>query len=87
MVAAVLPDHQSAGVVVDLHCAEGRQAVSLEESAAHRNGVSVASDDPEVAHRICDRLTLQVISTPDRIGQVYTGDTQAVAGTTETVGA
>lgn len=79
MVEAILSDRHSAGVVVEPDCAAGIQAVSLGESAVHSDGVAVASDSPEFAQQICDRITPETVSAPDRIGQVYAGNTRAVA--------
>lgn len=81
MVAVILSDRHSAGVVVEPDCAAGIQAVSLGESAAHRDGVAVASDSPEFAQQICDRISPQTVSAPERIGQLFAGNTRAVAST------
>lgn len=83
MVEAVLSARQPAGVVVQPDGADGTQAVSLGESAVRRDGVAVASDDPEFAQQVADGVTPETVSAPDRIGQIYGGDTQVLANALE----
>lgn len=79
MVEAVLSARQSAGVVVQPDDADGIQALNLGESAVRRDGIAVASDDPEFARQVADGITPETVAAPSLGGQIYGGDTRAVA--------
>ena len=79
MVEAILSDRQSAGVVVQPDDADGIQALELGESAVRRDGIAVASDDPEFARQVANGITPETVAAPSLGGQIYGGDTRAVA--------
>jgi hypothetical protein len=79
MVEAVLSARQSAGMVLQPDDADGIQPLDLGESAVRRDGIAVASDDPEFARQVADGITPETVAAPGRVGQIYAGDTQTLA--------
>lgn len=80
-VEALLSTRQKSGVAVYPEDAGGITAVALDD-AVKRNGVAVASDDPDLVHHVATQINAQVVSAPDRIAQIFAGDTHAVVEAT-----
>lgn len=81
VVEVTLSDRLSHGLLVQTGPDPPIEPFVPGENATHRGDVSVASDDSAFARSVADAVELEVVTAPERLGQVYAGETPRLVRT------